>query len=966
MKSVSWLMGWILCLNLPLSAQDQSSFSLFSFFKNGRSYHSADFLEPSSEYNIIRDKTDSLYSDNNNHNSLKICLKNGLEVYLISDPSVAQSAAALSVEVGSWNDPTEAPGMAHFVEHLLFMGTQKYPAEADFSKYIGERGGEYNAFTSHDRTVYGFCLNHEGLEGALDRFSRFFIDPVFSPSSIHREKNAVHHEFEDHIENDAIKIWRVLKETGNPQHPNAVFSCGNLQSLFEVSQKEIKEWYSTHYVAPQMHLVVLSSMSLRELSQMVVKFFSQVSANEQQEYSYDFPFTSEKQRGHFIYLNPSYKNRSLQLIWEVPKEFAQGYNLRPMQLVQLALDHEGDLSLGKTLERDKLASEVGIDYWRVEKDHVLFLLEVALTKQGVKQIDEVIYRCFQAISKLREEGIPYYLYEQLYNAEKHLSEYISPQNTFDFVMNTAFALMDEELETYPQKTSLPSSYDTVFLNRFIDSLVPESCLFFLMAPHQETHVQMNAFEKWMGTPYTIRDIPKEKLSEWKMAPPHPTIEMRAFDHETKEEFDNPWKDEEDLSETKPVIINPSAHIRLAYIEEANRGSFAAFFCINNHLFKNSVKNAAMSALFVNYLQEKLDKLFPVQEKDSLSWILMPGESEIYVFLKVFGDNKAEKLQRFFSELYLISEDPDGFDETRMHFLDNYAGDPDPLEYAQSIVQSLLLPSYYTLADVHKIIPHIDYDEYQIFTHEFFDKAFIEGIFYGNLSAEEVAGYWRIMEACMKKNGIVPGSIIDGASRTRVMSWEKPALIEQQTHRKGNALILVLDIGSANRESWAIQKIISHILQEEFFEELRTKQQTAYRLYSWGETFQDKLLQYLAIQSSTHHSRDLLLRTEKFLRTFAKTFQNTITRERVNLVRRMLIAAFKRQKQGMTSSEESRGLAASIETLKSITYEKVCKMAEEVFSAENVKRLAVLVEGSSNHENEVPSLETLPSYSVIER
>jgi len=966
MKNVSWLLVWILCLNLPLLGQDQSSFSLFSFFKNDKSYQAADFLEPSSEYEIIRDKTDSLSSDLGKRNSLKICLKNGLEVYLISDPMVTQSAAALSVAAGSWNDPGNAPGMAHFVEHLLFMGTQKYPDEADFSKYIGERGGEYNASTCHDRTIYGFCLNHEGLEGALDRFSHFFIDPIFSPSTIQREKNAIHHEFEDHIENDTIKVWRVLKETGNPHHPNAVFSCGNLQSLSEVSQKEIKQWFSTHYGAPQMHLVVVSPLPLRELSQMVVKFFSEVPATEKQEYSYDFPFTSEKQRGHFIYLNPSYKKRSLQLIWEVPKEFAQEYNMRPMHLVQLALDHEGDLSLGKILQQDKLASEVALDYWRVEKDHVLFMLEVALTKKGVKQVEEVIYRCFQAISKLREEGIPYKLYEQLYNAEKQLSEYTSPQNTFDFVMDTAVALIDEELETYPQKMNLSSSYDSNFLNRFIDSLVPESCLFFLMAPHQETQVQMNAFEKWMGTPYTIRDIPKEKLSQWKMAPPHPNIEMGSFEHEIKEEFDNPWEDEEDLPESKPVVITPSAHIRLSYIEEPSKSSIAAFFCINNHLFKSSVKNAAMSSLFVNYLQERLDKIFPAQQKDSLSWILIPGESEIYVYLKVFDDNKAEKLQSFFSELCLISVDQRSFEETRLHFLDTYTGDPDPLEYAQSIVQSLLMPSYYTLADVHKVIPNLLYEEYQTFTREFFDKSYIEGIFYGNLTVEQVSEYWGMMETSMNKREAMPDRFTEEGNRRGFVRWDKPMLMEQETHRKGNALMLVLDIGTASRESWAIQKILSQILQEEFFDELRTKQQTAYRLYSWGETFQDKLLQYLAIQSSTHHSRDLLVRVEDFIENFGKNFHSTITRERVNLVRYMLITSFKRQKQAHTSSEESRGIATSIETLKSITYEKVCSVAEEAFARRNGKRLAVLVEGSSSYENEVPSLEALSSYSVIDR
>jgi hypothetical protein len=105
--------------------------------------------------------------------------------------------------------------MAHFVEHLLFMGNKKYPQEADFSRFIGDRGGYYNAFTSHDRTVYGFSINHEGFEGALDRLSCFFKYPNFSQDTISREMNAVHHEFEDEIENEGLRLWRIIKETGS-------------------------------------------------------------------------------------------------------------------------------------------------------------------------------------------------------------------------------------------------------------------------------------------------------------------------------------------------------------------------------------------------------------------------------------------------------------------------------------------------------------------------------------------------------------------------------------------------------------------------------------------------------------------------------------------------------------------------------------------------------------------------------
>ena len=71
----------------------------------------------------------------------KIQLKNGLQAYIISDPNAEKSAVAISIEAGSWQDPKEYPGMAHFLEHMLFMGTAAYPKENEYTSYILDHGG---------------------------------------------------------------------------------------------------------------------------------------------------------------------------------------------------------------------------------------------------------------------------------------------------------------------------------------------------------------------------------------------------------------------------------------------------------------------------------------------------------------------------------------------------------------------------------------------------------------------------------------------------------------------------------------------------------------------------------------------------------------------------------------------------------------------------------------------------------
>ena len=215
-----------------------------------------------------------LNPDLSQRQTAKFRLSNGLEVLLVSDPSADQSAASIAVKAGSWDDPVAYPGMAHFCEHMLFMGTEKYPSENEFSALISNYGGTTNAFTAPNRTVYMFSSEQEGFLPILDRFAHFFIDPLFNPSGISREMHAVDQEFAKNIENDWWREYMIFKETGNPDHPNRMFSTGNSQTLAQIPQSSLKQWHKRNYGANRMHLVLYSSIPLESLKEKVVEIFS--------------------------------------------------------------------------------------------------------------------------------------------------------------------------------------------------------------------------------------------------------------------------------------------------------------------------------------------------------------------------------------------------------------------------------------------------------------------------------------------------------------------------------------------------------------------------------------------------------------------------------------------------------------------------------------------------------------------
>lgn len=72
------------------------------------------------------------------------------------------------IYLGSLSDPAELPGLAHFVEHMLFMGSKKYPIENEYDKFITDHGGSTNAYTFEDYTNYHYDIAPESLKESLD------------------------------------------------------------------------------------------------------------------------------------------------------------------------------------------------------------------------------------------------------------------------------------------------------------------------------------------------------------------------------------------------------------------------------------------------------------------------------------------------------------------------------------------------------------------------------------------------------------------------------------------------------------------------------------------------------------------------------------------------------------------------------------------------------------------------------
>ena len=361
------------------------------------------------DQNTLEIKTPSLSC----RKTAKIRLSNGLEAYLISDPKADQSAAAFAMEAGSWSDSPKYPGIAHFLEHLLFMGSGAYPEENTYTKHVLDNGGIFNAYTAPDRTVYMFSINNNAFSSTLDMFSHMFIDPLFTPSGIARELHAVDQEHDKNIESDGNRLWMILKETGNPSHPNALFSTGNAETLGGIPREEVIKWHQNNYSSDKAHLILYSVLPIEELERLTVQHFSAVpKKNTNQPSSHQNLFSNE-QKSHIIAIKPVKDLRTLTLFWEVPKEYILDLESSSHSLLSYVLGSKQNSSLYAQLKKEELIENISAGLTKGSKDCGFYSVNFQLTALGATQFEVVIERCFQALNALKQTGIPPYIFNEM-------------------------------------------------------------------------------------------------------------------------------------------------------------------------------------------------------------------------------------------------------------------------------------------------------------------------------------------------------------------------------------------------------------------------------------------------------------------------------------------------------------------------------------------------------------------------
>lgn len=164
---------------------------------------------------------------------------------------------------------------------MLVKGSKKYPKPAQFEEFLQRNGGSSNAFTTMTTTNYHFDIANQGFDEGLDRFSQFFISPVFAKEATSKEIKSIHHQFKVALTNDFWHHTNLYLSLSNVESPINKFIFGNKAGLSKPeAYKAMTDFYKEFYSAELMTLCVSSNKPIAELEKKVTDAFKKMPFNE--------------------------------------------------------------------------------------------------------------------------------------------------------------------------------------------------------------------------------------------------------------------------------------------------------------------------------------------------------------------------------------------------------------------------------------------------------------------------------------------------------------------------------------------------------------------------------------------------------------------------------------------------------------------------------------------------------------
>ncbi|WP_456376521.1 insulinase family protein [Thiolapillus sp.] len=822
--------------------------------------------------NPAGDSTEVVKSENDEREYEYLVLPNRMRVLLVSDPQADKAAAAMTIAVGSTSNPPGREGLAHFLEHMLFMGTEKYPDVDEYSSFIKRNGGSDNAFTASDMTTYYFDIKAEQLEPALDRFSQFFIAPLFDAKYVEREANAVHSEYQLKLKDDSRRINAAEKRSYNQASPHARFFVGNLETLSDRPGSKVRDdlidFYHKHYSANIMGLTVVGKEPLPELRSWVEEKFAAVPDNN--------AHPDNPEEGELLYLPsqlplkvdvvPLKKLHRLTLNFPIPSQRAN-YQAKPVSYLAHFVGDEGQGSLHGLLREQGWITSLSAGGQDLDNVQGVFSVNMDLTESGVRHVLEITSYLFQYIDLLRSKGIERWRFDELRR-----------KSALDFrfeekIPASSYATMlSARLLYYPPRDVLrggrvEQTWNPQQLKELLGYLRPDNMAMTLVDPALHT----NAVEAYYQVAYSTARIPQELPAQWQPEAVSPKLALPQPNPFLPEKVE--LKSLVQGSEI-PVALEQASGRSLWYQQDGQFGVPKVVFMLVLKMpdARGSAKKAVSLSLLMDLVKDQLNAWSYPAQLAGLGYSISPTLEGLSLSIYGYDEKQSVLLEKVLSTLKNPDLPEDRFQlykDKRQRNLANQALERPYVQILGERSRRLLTPSWSPEQKL-EALESLRRKDLQAYASHLFDQVEVRVLAYGNITAKEA----EAMNAVLNRELLSASRLTDVPEpRLTIIPKGETLSYRYAVDHPDSAVVISYQGDEKSIAEQARWRLLGQILASPFFNSLRTEQQLGYVVAAGFSEVENMPGLILLAQSSTVSSDELQQRMEIFVREYAARLQD---------------------------------------------------------------------------------------------
>lgn len=748
-------------------------------------------------------------------------LPNGLKIMHCPIEDASTSYVSMAVKAGHFYDPKSCEGLAHLLEHGLFLGSEQLPQPNSINDLIERHGGAINAWTGTEYANYHFHCHNVALPALLPAFADMLQTPLLNVEALSKEIQSIEAEFQFKRKDDLRRLYQIHKETCNPGHPFSKFSVGNA-SIFEQMplsdlQAALKQHHEQYYCASNMALCIFSALPFEPLRELIAHTFGSVPAGKPAPDNWP-PLYLDQHKGIQINIVPLQSARRMIVTFPLPA-LHNDFKVKPLDYISHLLGDEGEGSLLAYLKGRNWVTNLIAGSGIEGDDYKDFNVSFQLTGDGLNHRLEILEALFDYVRLIGESLDEPWRYQE--KAKLHSLAYQHEENpklmplACDYAQHMFVFTFDE----IKMLRSEPDSFDRATLEQALSLFNPDNIRVKTIAQGLPTDRQCKHYDACYGIdplPDTVKAAlyKPQRHSALYLPPPNPYL---GTDYQLVAQ-------EADYALPQKIKHQDGLACWFAQDHQFNSPKGDIYFSFDAEAFTQNLEAVAAKRIWLACLNDALQAKYYRAEIAGLHYRLYGHQAGFSLHTRGFTNQQMKLAAQLLSALHTEQPSREQFELRKAMQLQSLQNSllNKPTNRLFSRMSVLIQRSTQAPIDLIKAVEKCSYEHMLMVSQQALDKYYLESFVHGNWTAAEATAFADdVAHANPNASGSPLSRQVSRLPAGTTLYHKVPS------EHEDCAVVLYLQAPSSSLMDTVMCLVLEQILSAPFFNTLRTQKQLGY-------------------------------------------------------------------------------------------------------------------------------------------